>query len=158
MCPDCGRPMKYRDSCKRNEKKAGGDRQNYWISRYSCKWCKRTLRGLPDVLAPYKHYNVDIIMGVLDGEISPDDPEYEDYPCEKTMQRWKKWFEQNEATIAEYLLICGARLLAYGLVVLYEYAACLKDIREKQTRWLSIILRIIYDTGAVLEPLREDSS
>ena len=149
--------MVYRDQCTRQEKTAGGDKWKYRISRYRCKPCKHTLRVLPAFLAPYKHYNVDIIMNVVDGRITSDDPEYEMYPCEKTMFRWKEWFRQNEIFIGEYLLLCKARLLAYGFVALYALASTLTDLRNNTERWLSAILRIIYDTGAVLEPYREGS-
>lgn len=149
--------MKYRDSVRRHEKRAGRARQDYMISRYRCAACNCVLRLIPDFLAPYKHYNVDIIMGVIEGKITSDILEYEDYPCENTMLRWLQWFEQNMPFIAEYLLICRAKLIAYGLVILYELASSLEEIRATCARWLSIILRIIYGTGAVLEPIRKTS-
>ena len=99
LCPRCGERMVYRERCRRQEKTAGGDTWDYWISRYKCKPCQHTVRVLPDFLAPFKHYNVDIIMDVIDGRITSDDPEYEMYPCEQTMRRWKKWFLQNETFI-----------------------------------------------------------
>ncbi len=150
--------MTYRDSLTRSERKAGGELQTYLISRYHCEPCNHTFRVLPDSLAPFKHYNVDIIMKAVDGKITSDDLEYENYPCEKTMRRWKEWFKQNELFIGEYLLICEARLIAYGLVLLYASAACLGDIRARDKRWLAIVIQIIYNTGAVLEPFRENTS
>ena len=157
VCPYCGKTMKYRDQCIRYERTAGRARQDYKICRYTCKSCKCTLRALPDFLAPYKHYNSDIIMSVIDGEITSDDLEYENYPCEQTMHRWIAWFENSIKFIGEYLLICRARLLAYGLMILYKYVESLGNIRRKNKHWLSIILQIIYNSGAVLEPLREHS-
>ena len=150
--------MKYRDSLKRDEKKAGGKIQSYLISRYHCKPCGHTFRVLPDFLAPFKHYNVGIIMDVVDGNITSDDLEYENYPCEKTMWRWKEWFKQNEVFISKYLLICEARLIAYGLTLLYALVASLGDIRAHNEHWLTTVIQIVYNTGAVLDPFREDSS
>ncbi len=133
--------------------------QWYQIEVWRCNDCteQKLHRALPDFLAPYKHYNVDIITDIIDNVISSDDLGYENYPSDKTMFRWKEWFQQNEDVIAKYLLICGARLLAYGLVILFNLIAALDVMRSEVERWLSVILRIIYNTGAVLEPYREDS-
>lgn len=38
----------------------------------------------------FKHYEADIIDGVVEGLIGPDTLGYEDFPCEETMKRWKK--------------------------------------------------------------------
>ena len=131
----------------------------YLIEVWKCDDCtvQKMHRALPDFLAPYKHYNVDIITDVIDDVIGSDDLGYENYPSEKTMSRWKEWFKQNEDTIEAYLLICGARLLAYGLVILFGLIATISAMRTDVERWLSVILRIIYNTGAVLEPYRDNS-
>ena len=47
---------------------------------------------LPDEFFPYKQYSAEIINGVLDGSITSDTLEYEDYPCEATMHRWLNEF------------------------------------------------------------------
>ena len=43
---------------------------------------------LPDMLVPYKHYREETVSGVLDGIVSPDDEDSENYPSEQTMVRW----------------------------------------------------------------------
>ena len=43
---------------------------------------------LPDYILPYKQYDAEIIKGVLEGLITTDTLGYEDYPCDKTMERW----------------------------------------------------------------------
>jgi hypothetical protein len=48
---------------------------------------------LPDYLFPYKQYEREVIIGVMDGYITPETIGYEDYPCEMTMKRWK--FNKN---------------------------------------------------------------
>ena len=158
-CPFCGKSMKFAHHADRHEKLAGGTMKWYLIEVWKCDGCtvQKMHRALPDFLAPYKHYNVDIITDVIDDVIGSDDPGYENYPSEKTMFRWKEWFKQNEDTIEEYLLICGARLLSYGLAILFGLIATLSMMRTDVERWLSVILRIIYNTGAVLEPYRETS-
>lgn len=159
ICPFCGKPMEFAQHAHRHEKLAGGTMQWYQIEVWKCSDCtvQRMHRALPDFLAPYKHYNVDIITDVIDNVIDSDDLGYENYPSEKTMFRWKEWFKQNEDTIEKYLLICGARLLAYGLAILFSLIATLSMMRTDVERWLSVILSIVYNTGAILEPYREHS-
>jgi hypothetical protein len=45
-------------------------------------------RELPDYILPYKQYEIEVIMGVLEGLITCETLGYEDYPCEMTMFRW----------------------------------------------------------------------
>ena len=35
---------------------------------------------LPDILTPFKHYNEETILGVLDDIVTPDDEDSETYP------------------------------------------------------------------------------
>jgi len=37
---------------------------------------------------PYKQYEAELIIGVLDGLITYETLGYEDYPCESTMLKW----------------------------------------------------------------------
>ena len=45
-------------------------------------------RELPSSIIPYKEYESEIIIGVIEGLITPETLGYEDYPCEMTMNRW----------------------------------------------------------------------
>ena len=94
-CPVCGEPLSYRDSCERTMRLEGGVRRKFLIRRLKCSSCGRLHRELPDCLAPYKHYASEVISGVLDGIVSPDDEDSTDYPCETTMHRWHCWLEAN---------------------------------------------------------------
>lgn len=89
-CPVCGDTMKHRDYAPRKLKKEGGEEEWFNIPRAYCKKCKRLRRLLPDFMLPYRQYSKDIISGVLKGQISEIDLEYEDYPCGVTIDRWKK--------------------------------------------------------------------
>ena len=42
-------------------------------------------------------------MGMLDGTLTTDDLEYETYPCEKTVERWKAWLELNRTDMDGYM-------------------------------------------------------
>ncbi len=87
-CPYCGALLEFEDHVKRYRRLAGGEKEWYWIERRSCAACCCLHRILPDFLAPHKHYDIDIITGILNGEITSDLLAFEDYPCERTMERW----------------------------------------------------------------------
>ena len=54
---------------------------------------------LPDLMVKFKQYSAEVISGVLDGVVQPDDADSEDHPCEDTMKRWHHWFMANELRI-----------------------------------------------------------
>ena len=118
-----------------------------------CPCCKKLHRELPDILAPYKHYHLDIIMGMLEGTLTKGEDEYEDYPCEKTVERWEAWFSQNKTDIDGYLKSVGHRLLGYGEELLYSTVSLLEKMMCSVDNWLGIILRMIYNSGGQLRPL-----
>lgn len=88
-CPDCGGKLKYYDSVKRIVRIKGGKVRRIKIRRLICTNCGKSHRELPERILPYKQYEAEIINGVIQGTISSDDLEYEDFPCEMTMKRWK---------------------------------------------------------------------
>ena len=65
------------------------------VRRFRCSSCHALHTELPDCLIPYKHYQTEIISGVIDGVVTQDDLECEDYPCFDTMRLWMAWFTQN---------------------------------------------------------------
>ena len=132
----------------------------YEIERRRCPCCPkhREHRILPPFLAPYKHYDLDIITGVLNGSITPETEAFQDYPCEATMKRWQKWLALNLVFINQYMKSVGARLLAVGMALLLSANAVVEELRERNKRnWLRIVLRVVYNTGESLEPYRERS-
>jgi hypothetical protein len=50
--------------------------------------CGALHRELPEELLPYKQYEAEVIIGVLEGLITCETLGFEDYPCEMTMSRW----------------------------------------------------------------------
>ena len=76
-----------------------------------CKACDTLHLELPDVLVPHKHYGSEVIENVVDGVSTSDDLTTEDYPCEKTMERWKDWIAVNTPQIDGHLRSAGTRLL-----------------------------------------------
>lgn len=132
----------------------GGERKFLQIERMQCtnNSCGRIHHALPDCLAPYKHYAAEIIAGVLDGVITPDDAEDEDYPCEATMLRWKHWLVANFLRIDGYLKSIGHRLLGLGEGFLRSNVSLLETLRSSNGCWLEAVLRMIYNSGGFLQP------
>ena len=153
VCPHCGDELVYRDTCRRHYRLGGGRKVWFTIRRLKCPHCKKLHRELPDILAPYKHYHLDIIMGMLEGTLPQGEDEYENYPCEKTVERWEAWLNQNRTDIDGYLKSVGYRLLGYGEGLLYSTVSLLEKMKCSVDSWLGIILRMIYNSGGRLCPL-----
>lgn len=90
LCPQCGGALKATGKVKRIIKKKSGVIEWFYIRRLLCVRCGKVHREIPNYIVPYKHYEKEIIQSVINDLITPDDLEYEDYPCEMTMKRWKK--------------------------------------------------------------------
>ena len=80
VCPVCGGTLKYRDSRPRIRKKEGGLKEYLMIRRLRCTECLRHHNELPDCLVPHKHYEAEVISGVLDGIVTSEDADSEDSP------------------------------------------------------------------------------
>ncbi len=124
------------------------------IRRLVCPNCHRLHNELPDCLVPYKHYGTETISGVLDGIVTPDDDDSEDYPCMQTMRRWLDWLVQNLANIEGSLRRAGHAILGLGKEILSSAGSLLDLIRTRYRNWLEVILRIIYNSGGSLAPGR----
>lgn len=92
QCPICGSELKYYDKTYRSVRTKNGIKQKIIIRRLKCIDCNVIHRELPHFIFPYKHYESEIIIGVVDGLINCHTLGFEDYPCEKTMLRWIKEF------------------------------------------------------------------
>lgn len=119
------------------------------IRRLACTnhQCGTLHRELPDRLVPFKHFEVDIIAGVLDGVITPETKGYEDHPCESTMQQWHHWLRFNRATIDGTLKSIGYQVLGFTEALLSSGLSLLERLRKDTCDWLPIILRFIYHSG-----------
>lgn len=89
-CKRCGGELKHRDYVKRIVKTKGGEKTFIQIERMICKSCGSIFRILPEGLEPFKHYEKEVINGVIEGLITTDTLGYENFPTELTMERWKK--------------------------------------------------------------------
>ncbi len=87
-CPKCKGALKHYDIVKRIVRTKGRKTKHIDIRRSKCIMCGSVHREIPDYIFPYKQYEAELIIGVLEGYITPDTLGYEDYPCEMTMNRW----------------------------------------------------------------------
>lgn len=153
VCPICNGDLIYRDRRPRVRKHEGGEKEWLLLRRLKCSSCNTLHTELPDCLAPYKHYETEVISGVLDGVVTADDVDSEDYPSNSTMKRWILWFWLNLANIEGHLRRAGSRIHHDGEELLYTSESLLDSIRKSYSEWLEIILRIIYNSGGGLPSL-----
>ncbi len=109
---------------------------------------------LPDFLVHHKHYVTEVISGVLEGIVTPDDEDSEDRPCEDTMKRWHHWLMANELYIDGTLKSVGYRELGFGEDLLKSGTSLLSKLRSSSNNWLEKIMRYIYNSGGSLAPAR----
>lgn len=120
------------------------------MRRLYCRHCSRLHTELPDVLIPQKHYGTEIVENVVDDVSTPDDASTENYPCEKTMTRWKEWIAANQSQIDGTLKSVGTKLLGMHISLLASTESLLTKLRDNGAGWLSVISRIIYNSGGSL--------
>lgn len=135
-------------------KKEGGTKEQLMIRRFRCQNCHAYHNELPDCLVPYKHYEAEVIAGVLDEVILPDDLDSEDYPSFSTMLRWLQWFRENLQRMEGYLRTAGYQILNLGEDFLFSSDSLLDKIRNRYQNWLEQLLRLIYNSGGFLVPVR----
>ena len=148
-CPKCECELEYRDSRPRILRRYGGDKYFLIIRRLKCMGCSCVHTELPDCLAPYKHYEIEVIENVIDEMITAENLE-EDYPCESTMSRWKNWISKNTSNINGHMKSLGYRVLDLGIELLRATSSILELLQNEGEGWLGIILRVIYNSGHFL--------
>ena len=124
-----------------------------WIPRHQCdnEDCRKISRMLPDFLTPFKHYQEEVIADAVDDRIDPDD--YDDRPSTQTVKRWKRWIRINETDIDGHLRSIGHRELGFGEELMRSGISLLEKLRSSIPEgWLKTILRMIYNSGARVEP------
>lgn len=153
-CPFCHADLSYRDSRRRVSKLEGGAKRWLIIRRFCCGSCKALHTELPDCLAPYKHYQTEIISGVIDGVITQDDLESEDYPCLDTMRLWLAWFTQNLERMEGLLHKALYEISGNIQELQHPSGSLLEKLRRTTLNWLEQALRTIYNSGGFLVPVR----
>lgn len=81
ICESCGSDLKYYDKVSRMVRTKNRKVSIITVKRFRCPVCNCIHRNLPNNIFPYKQYDARIITS--------DMIDYEDYPCEMTMARWR---------------------------------------------------------------------
>lgn len=84
-CPKCNGCLKHYDKVQRIVRTKGRKTSYIEIRRLRCQKCGSIHREIPDYILPNKQYELEVILGVLEGLITSDTIGFEDYPCEMTM-------------------------------------------------------------------------
>ena len=148
-CPSCGGRLRYRDFRKRIMRLEGGEKLRLLVRRFRCEKCGHYHTELPDCVVPYKHYATEVICGVLDEIVSPDDLDSETFPSSMTMLRWLQWFLANVQNMEGHL-----RRTMMMLHRNVPDSSLLVWLKNHTQRWLETVLRMIYNSGGFLEPLQ----
>lgn len=88
-CIKCGENCRKYGTVQRTVKSGGGRKEAIRVQRWQCLSCGYVFRELPENVERFKQYSKTVIDGVKSGEIDESILEYEDYPCEMTMRRWR---------------------------------------------------------------------
>lgn len=132
-------------------RREGGQKDWVYVRRFRCQKCGSYHVELPDCLLPYKHYQTEIVSGVLDETVTSDDLGYENYPSFMTMLRWLQWFRQNLERMKGYL-----RQASRWIRGQTDDTApvSVEQIRDTLPNWLGTVMRIIYNSGGRLPAFR----
>ena len=108
---------------------------------------------MPDCMCPYKHYDAGLIEDVVEGVVSEEDPETEDYPCAGTMKHWKWWAEMNEKNMEGQIRSAAHRCLDLDDVFLKSAGSLLEGLKKRiSPGWLKSAARFIYNSGGRIDP------
>lgn len=88
--------LKHYDYRLRKVIRKGDVVESIKIERRRCRDCGCYTTIYPDDILPYKQYDKDIYEGVVEGFITPDTYGFEEYPSERTMQRWIKEHKDDD--------------------------------------------------------------
>jgi hypothetical protein len=84
-----------------------------------------------------------VIEGVVDGIVTEDDLDSENYPCAATMERWKNWIKSKKATIDNILESIRAVLTEMGYEQntrsRYSFEQFRGDFFDEIFHWLGIL-------------------
>ena len=100
-CPKCGGQLQFFDNVKRIVRTKARATEWIIIRRLRCTACGTLHRELPETLLPYKQYEAEVVLGVLEGLITCETLGFEDYPCEMTMTRWKAQYANFTNSLME---------------------------------------------------------
>ena len=78
-CPKCGGDLKYYDRVTRIVRTKGRKTWKIPMRRLQCTRCGSVHRELPELIFPYKQYEAEVIIGVLEGFITCETIGFEEF-------------------------------------------------------------------------------
>lgn len=142
--------MEKKDWVRRISRRIGGEEEWLLIERRKCTnaSCGKTHRLLPDISIPYKQYEAGTVEDVIDGTIDEEALSEEAYPCDSTLQRWRKWAEEFLRNAEGQIRSAAYRILELSEEFLSSGESLLKELKERLNYgWLSVAIRIYINTG-----------
>lgn len=120
-----------------------------FIERRECTGCGRSHRLLPDDQVPHKHYSAEVIEKVVDEDFTEEEElEYEDYPCETTMARWREWAALLVKNAEGGIRSAAHRVLDLSDEFLGSTESLLKGIKCFAPHgWLTFLIDVMLNTG-----------
>ncbi len=104
ICPECGGKLKYYDTVQRLVRTKHRQSGYIELRRMKCSNCGGIHREITEDIFPYKHYEAEIIIGVVEGLITEESYGFEDYPCEMTMTRWRSQYAKFAKAIMKVFI------------------------------------------------------
>ena len=97
--------------------------------------------------------HIRVVADVVEGVISEEDLETEDYPCEGTIKHWKWWMERNRENMEGQIRSAAQRFLDYEEGFLKTRESLLEGLKERiSPGWLKAAARFIYNAGGRIQP------
>lgn len=100
-CPKCGGDLKYYDRVTRIVRTKGRKTWKIPMRRLQCTRCGSVHRELPELIFPYKQYEAEVIIGVLEGFITCETIGFEDYavfmPARPVDGKLRNWIMSTRA-------------------------------------------------------------
>ena len=150
LCPHCDSLLEYHSRVIRPLRDSSGAKSLYDIRVMKCcnESCPTTYhRELPDIIIPYKRYNVESIEEVIEHRRS----EITVAADESTIWRWRKWFKLNAVYIMMALLSVAAVIEnntnISSLAIQGKPTETIKIILARKTKWLNEAVRILVNSS-----------
>ena len=134
-CPKCRGQLNVKDSRERQGWSKYGEKRHYLLRRLQCKECGAIHIELPDILLPYKRYNAEAIICVLNRE---------DVDCVasvRTKKRWLGWYERIWQPIVMLYLAIIQKEWNLSQVEMYLTE------KPKEAGWLKTAVMAIINSG-----------
>jgi hypothetical protein len=106
LCSKCHGRLKYHGSYRRYLRDEGSNREKGWVAQVHCAACGKYPALIPEFIMPYKHYNAEVIEGVIAGSENGVNVE-KSGGCAadaSTMRRWIKQFRKRGAQAVGWLI------------------------------------------------------